>query len=426
MKLFLNSSPVPLPEWFLEGSDCRLKRNSMLENFPDYIRNFQETKDIPSDISNKLQEIRFKKPVDRPKYSVNLLRYALLLRYTSTQAYKLLLEQFPLPALSLLKKLNKGGMEPIKVVKVLLDQGKIGEDVVLLLDEIYLKKDVQYQGGKLVGVDSEGNLFKGVMALMINSLKQSIPFVIKAIPEVKIEGLWLSEQIDGCIHTLHKTGFNIVAVISDNHSANVPAFNILIKKYPHTRKDISIINHSSIINNRIYLFFDSVHLIKNIRNNLFNSRRFIFPLLNFDEFYDSINLDACEITWKLLHDVYDKNEILQGNLRKAYKLTYKSLHPDDSKQSVSLALSIFDATTSAAIESYYPDRYDASGFLKLINFWWTISNSKQRYNTNFRTGDAAVGGDNKPLLWRAFAHWLERWLALQGQNSQKFTLTKQT
>ena len=80
------------------------------------------------------------------------------------------------------------------------------------------------------------------MALMINSLKQSIPFVIKAIPEVKIEGLWLSEQIDECIHTLHKTGFNIVAVISDNHSTNMAAFNILMKKYPHTKKDISI-NH---------------------------------------------------------------------------------------------------------------------------------------------------------------------------------------
>ena len=65
------------------------------------------------------------------KYSVNLLRYALLLRYTSTQAYKLLLEQFPLPSLSLLKKLNKGGIEPIKAVKVLLDQGKIGEDAFL-------------------------------------------------------------------------------------------------------------------------------------------------------------------------------------------------------------------------------------------------------------------------------------------------------
>ena len=141
-----------MPEWFGKGSDCRLKRKSMLENFPNHIRNFQETENIPSDILNELQEIRFKNPVDRPKCSVNLLRYALLLRYTSTQAYKLLLEQFPLPALSLLKKLNKGGMEPIKVVKVLLDQGKIGEDVVLLLDEIYLQKHAQYQGGKLVGI----------------------------------------------------------------------------------------------------------------------------------------------------------------------------------------------------------------------------------------------------------------------------------
>ena len=70
-----------------------------------------------------------------------------------------------------------------------------------LLDEIYLQKDVQYQGGKLVGVDSDGNLFKGVITFTINRLKQPIPFVIKAVPEVKIGGLWLSEQIDECIHT---------------------------------------------------------------------------------------------------------------------------------------------------------------------------------------------------------------------------------
>ena len=158
-----------------------------------------------------------------------------MLRYTSTQAYKLLLAQFPLPSLSLLKKLNKGGMESLKAMKVLLDQGKIG-DVVLLLDEIYLQKDGQYQGGQLVGVDSKGNLFKGVMTFMIHSLKQSIPFVIKTIPEVKIRGLWLSEQIDECFHTLHQSDFNIVAVISDNHSTNVSPFDILIKKSIYKEK----------------------------------------------------------------------------------------------------------------------------------------------------------------------------------------------
>ena len=59
-----------------------------------------------------------------------------------------------------------------------------------------------------------------------------------------------------------------------------------------------------------------------MRDNLFNSRRIIFSQFNFDEFYDSINLDAGEITWKLLHDVYDKDENLPGTLKKTYKLTY--------------------------------------------------------------------------------------------------------
>ena len=82
---------------------------------------------------------------------------------------------------------------------------------------------------------------------------------------------------------------------------------------------------------------------------MFNSRRFIFPQFNFAEVYDSINLDAGEITRKLLHAVYDKDENFPGNLKKSYKLTYKSLYPADKKQNLSLALSIFDATTSAAI-----------------------------------------------------------------------------
>ena len=176
------------------------------------------------------------------------------------------------------------------------------------------------------------------------------------------------------------------------------AFNILIKKYPHTRKDANINNHPSNINDGIYLFFHPVHLLKNKRNNLFNSRRFTFPQFNFDEFNDSINLDVGKITWKLLHGVYAKYEKLPGNLKKTCKLTYKSLHPGDNKQDVSLALSIFDATTSAAIESYYLDRYDVSGFLKAMNLWWIISNSKQRCNTNFQIGDSAVEGENKPLF----------------------------
>ena len=42
--------------------------------------------------------------------------------------------------------------------------------------------DVQYQGGKLVNVDSEGNLFKGFTIFMIKSLKQSTHLSLKQYP----------------------------------------------------------------------------------------------------------------------------------------------------------------------------------------------------------------------------------------------------
>ena len=159
-----------------------MSKKEVNENFPSYVRNFFEVKKLPDDTLSELELIRYKKTVDKSKYSVNMLRYALLLRYTSVQAYKLMLEQFLLPSLRLLKKLTEGGIEPLKATKVLLEQRKIGTDVVLLLDEVYLQKYSQYQDEKLVGAVNEGNMHKGVMAFMLNSLKKSIPFVIKAIP----------------------------------------------------------------------------------------------------------------------------------------------------------------------------------------------------------------------------------------------------
>ena len=103
-------------------------------------------------------------------------------------------------------------------------------------------------------------------------------------------------------------------------------------------------------------FFDSVHLMKNIRNNLLNNKRFLFPAFSFSGFYDQINCDGGEISWKLFHDVYEKDEKLQSNLRKAPKISAKVIHPGNNKQSVPLALAIFHETTSAAITSYFPER----------------------------------------------------------------------
>ena len=102
------------------------------------------------------------------------------------------------------------------------------------------------------------------------------------------------------------------------------------------------------------------------------------------------------------------------------------MHPGDNKQSVPLAFAIFDPTSSAAILSYYPKRQDAAEFLKLINLWWTISNSKQQFNKNYAIGNAACKNDSKPQFLRTLANWLNQRKTQQCLNAEKFTLSKQT
>ena len=63
---------------------------------------------------------------------------------------------------------------------------------------------------------------------MIITLKQSIRFVVKICPDVSINGYCLKTQIDDCIFKLKDCGFNVRAVVADNHAANVSVFNELL------------------------------------------------------------------------------------------------------------------------------------------------------------------------------------------------------
>ena len=72
----------------------------------------------------------------------------MLLRYTSAQSYRLLLEQLPLPSFELLKKLSSGDLDSLNIAEKLRKGGHISTDVTLMVDEMYLKKVAQYFAGK--------------------------------------------------------------------------------------------------------------------------------------------------------------------------------------------------------------------------------------------------------------------------------------
>ena len=233
------------------------------------------------------------------------------------------------------------------------------------------------------------------------------------------------DNIEESIKSLHEVGFQVRAVISDKHPSNVAASHNLSQTFGDSPNENAITLPISSESKTIYLFFDSVHLLKNIRNNFLNCKRFIFQPFSFNQFYDNINVLGGEVSWKLLHEIHDLDRSLQGNLQKARKLTYKASHLGDNKQSVPLALSIFDPTSSAAILRYYSERQDAAAFLKLINLWWTLSNSKQQFNSNYAAGNAACEDDKKPQFLRKLANWFQEWKAEQFSKLEKFSLLKQ-
>ena len=166
--------------------------------------------------------------------------------YTSRQSYNLLLNELPLPSFSLLQKLTKGGVDPVKSLQVLLRQEKVDSQCMLLIDEMYLQKSCQYHGGKFYGKDEHGEFYNGIVFFMVVGLRKSIPYVIKPLPETKISGEWLNPQILESVCSLNTAGFYVRAVITDNHSVNVAAFTLLKKEFsPNNSDEDLFIFHSS-------------------------------------------------------------------------------------------------------------------------------------------------------------------------------------
>ena len=295
----------------------------------------------------------------------------------------------------------------------------MSRDIVLMFDEIYLQKEANYQGGDFIGADTDGTLYKGVVCFMIVGLKESVPIVIKAIPEVTIAGEWLKDEMLKSIEDLLALGFRVRAVVSDDHSSNVSAFNMVRKKFKSKSKYFFVFT-CDLGDFKIYLFFDSTHLVKNCRNNLLLKKKFVFPAFSFDQFEKAINLPHGFLNWSLLHRVHEMDQKLDAHFKMAPKLNYRALHPGNNKQNVPLALAVFHETTSTAIRSYFPERVDAASFLELINTWWLISNAKVFSHPN-RMGQPIKEGDKKIEFLNAMADWLEEW-----SSCSHFIFTPQT
>ena len=95
-----------------------------------------------------------------------------------------------------------------------MEKGHLPQDCVLLVDEMYLQKGIQFRSWEYIGANENDELYKGIMVFMITGLKKTVPSVVKACPEVTVNGEWLSQEILKCIFQLINSGFFIRAVVA--------------------------------------------------------------------------------------------------------------------------------------------------------------------------------------------------------------------
>ena len=74
-------------------------------------------------------------------------------------------------AIVFIKKYNIIFIDSLTAAKLLLEKEAISEDCVLLVDEMYLQKSVQFHNGSFIGQNEEETLYKGIVVFMIVSLK---------------------------------------------------------------------------------------------------------------------------------------------------------------------------------------------------------------------------------------------------------------
>lgn len=363
------------------------------------------------------------------KYSSDLLVCASIWKNTSTTLYKRILKDnvLTLPQISWLQKLSsclstEFGLSSAnkeylrRRIAVLRNSEKI---VLLAVDEIYVKKQVEFFNGKICGL-KDGEEVKTVLCFMISSIAGRYQDMVAQYPMTNLNAATMEQCTMRVIDTLSEIGFQVLILCTDNASTNRKFVTSLGSgmMQPH-------VTHPYIPEKKLFLLFDPVHNFKNVYNNFQSRAKFSCP--DFENFGSM----WCP-SFKHVVDLFEIEKAKP--IKMAYKLSQKMLSPKSiEKTNVQLAAGLFHESTINALEFYVENHekpwMDTVKFLKLILQWWKIVNTKVPY-FHVKTRDPTRApirseNDENMLFLAKFELWLKEWeshLKTQGRERQGLTV----
>ena len=202
------------------------------------------------------------------RYSVDTLSFTYF--HKSNACYSELQKMFCVPSKRTLRKISSNlsdhsGIQCETYLKQKVTLLQPHELLVnLMIDEIHIKLKISYQCGKITGTayNHSETAANRIQAFMVSSVLSKNKDVVSLIPVSKMTAEYLTELIRTVIVNLTKAGFIVCSVISDNNVVNRKAF-ISLSGLPTLQPFF----YNPVNNAKIYVLFDSVHILKCIRNN---------------------------------------------------------------------------------------------------------------------------------------------------------------
>ena len=302
--------------------------------------------------------------------------------------------------------------------------------VSIFLDEVHSQMKVQYQNGKFYGWEN-GQATKTLLCTMLKSVAGKYRDIVTMSPVVNINADKIHQIWCNLLKVLTTIGFDVQVTMNDGHASNVNFFEKLIGKSLNVALTES---HSCGIytlnpydtNKKIFLAFDPTHIFKNFYNNFQTYKVFHYPSFTNGEANPDLLIQA---NFDHLQELYNIERAKPE--RKAYKLTYKLLHPNSiEKSSAQLAVGCFHQSTINALKYYakkgYPEFSGTAEFLQIIHNWFSVFNvkslfagqkSRDPYQTPIRKGDGKFQYD----FFDKFLKWLTDWESSSGRGLSRQT-----
>ena len=257
------------------------------------------------------------------RYSASLQAIACLLHTISAACYRKLLQDdiLTLPCERHLRRLTNAINVDLEISESTIAYLKArftklsekDKTVAMLLDEVSSDKKVEYSNGKAFGAENDGDITKSLLCIMLSSIAGRYLDIICMSPISSISAEKIHTVWKNCLKEATKIGYDVVITMTDGLEANVKFYKLI------AGGDVKIKNPYK-LSNLVFLLFDTVHLFKNLYNNLLKYGLFVCPSFKEEE-------EDVFYTAKFSHVVQIYKMELGNPVKKGHKLTEKVLHP---------------------------------------------------------------------------------------------------